>query len=317
MKKGNFSFGNDILLNTFEKKGNFNSIKTYTMTKKYLTPELIQHIQQKAKDIIWKIGVQSAFKKEWYSILSVSLLDLIHFHGNEDTGWEHAMKRHGYYSNEPYFGKGALGEPSKFKSTGTPIFDWVQIADDVFSMGELDTRDHPDSDLFVKYTGKSNRFEGSNGEMKDFSLILYRDTKIVHSIFPKKDMEERVIKSKLKDIKRAPDLVTAEWHIARSRLIIRIPYINRYKIVRYTIIIATELETIFCKAHLQINWPSGNTRYSMYTLMTFNIRLKREDIQTNNIEFTRFLNTFTEYGDFRHIEGFIERTEKILFSTDT
>lgn len=91
------------------------------------------------------MGILAAMRKEWYGIMRVSSSGLIHIHGNGDTGWAHIISRHSYYSNDLYFGEGALGEPSRFQSSGIPIFDWTQIADDVFLLGEIDTNAHPDA----------------------------------------------------------------------------------------------------------------------------------------------------------------------------
>ncbi|AYL94262.1 hypothetical protein [Mucilaginibacter celer] len=282
-------------------------------SKQYLTPELIQWIEQQAKDPIWQMGVLASFKKQWYGIMSISAGGLIHIHGNLDTGWAHIISRHSYYSNDLYFGEGALGEPSRFQNTGVPIFDWRQIADDVFRQGNIDTRAHPDAAMFVKYTGSSARFTSSNGEAKDFILILYRNTRIVHSLFPKKSLQPDTPKSKLREFKRALDYISAEKPLFGDTLTIRIPYVNEELTERYVIVVHIDLNTMHSLAHLQVNWPNGQARFSIHTLLRFDVRLERADVEANNIEFTRFINSFTKYADFAHIEAVMDRTEKNLY----
>jgi hypothetical protein len=283
------------------------------MSKQYLTPELIQWVEQQAKDPIWQMGVLASFKKQWYGIMSISPGGLIHIHGNRDTGWAHIISRHSYYSNDLYFGQGALGEPSRFQDTGIPIFDWRQVADDVFMQDNIDTKEHTDGAMFVKYTGSSAHFTNSNGETKDFILILYRNTRIVHSLFPKKSLQPDTPKSKLREFKRALDYISAQKPLFGDNLTIRIPYLNEELIERYVIVIHIDLNTMDSLGHLQVNWPNSQPRFSIHTLLRFTADLEKTDVETNNIEFTRFINSFTKYADFAHIEEVMDRTEKNLF----
>src|SRR5690606_5770127 len=214
------------------------------MRKQYLTSDMIHQIEQQAKDPIWQMGILASFKNRWFDIMSISPKGLIHIHGNRDTGWAHIMSRHSYYSNDLYFGQGALGNPSRFRSSDIPIFEWRQIADDVFISGKIDEKEHPDSALFVKYIGKSARFTNSNGESKDFILILYRNTHIIHSIFPRKSLQPDTPKSKLRDLKRAIDYIKVEKPLFHDFFIIRIPYVNVQFIERYVIIIHIDINNM-------------------------------------------------------------------------
>lgn len=97
-------------------------------------------------------------------------------------------------------------------------------------------------------------------------------------------------------------------------LIIRIPYVNEELTERYVIVVRIDLNTMHGLAHLQINWPSGQPRYSIHTLLRFDVWLNKADVEANNIEFIRFINSFTKYSDFEHIEEIMTRTEKNLFA---
>ncbi|RQO64845.1 hypothetical protein DBR43_31695 [Pedobacter sp. KBW06] len=282
------------------------------MQKQYLTAELIEWVQKEAKDPIWQMGVLASFSKQWYGVFSVSSARLIFIHGNRDTGWQHIMSRHNYYSNDLYFGEGALGDPSRFQSVSIPIDDWRQVADDVFLRGAKDLKVHADGALFEKYMGTSSRFSRSGGEARDFVLVLYRNTMIVHSLFPKRSLQPDVPKSKLKKFKRALDEVTA-GQFSSEFLTIRIPYFNEELTERYVVIVHIDLSTMGNLAHLQVNWPNGQPYYCIYKLMDFKLELSRSDVAPGNIEFTRFLNTFSKYADFSHIEKIMMSTEQHHF----
>ena len=74
------------------------------------------------------MGVMAKFTKHWYDVFTISPLGLIHIQGNQDTGWKHIMDRHGYFSDQSYFGEGALGNPNKFTRSSIPINDYLFIS---------------------------------------------------------------------------------------------------------------------------------------------------------------------------------------------
>lgn len=287
------------------------------MKREYLTSDMILQIEQQSKDPIWHMGILASFKNRWFDIMSVSARGLIYIHGNKDTGWAHILSRHSYYSNDLYFGQGAIGNPSRFKALEIPIFDWRQIADDVFILGKIDEKAHPDGDLFVKYVGRSSRFTDSNGESKDFILILYRGTRIVHSMFPKKSLQPDVPKSKLRNLKRALNYVKVEKPLFNDCVIIRIPYVDAQLIERFSIIIHIDINIMQGLAHLQVNGPNGQPLYSISKLLGFDFQFDKADFESNHIEFNRFINSFTKYTDFSHIEEVMVHVEnKYLFSKE-
>ncbi|HEY1192613.1 hypothetical protein [Flavobacterium sp.] len=111
--------------------------------------------------------------------------DLILIKGNEDTGERHIRERHDFWSIKKYLiqnedGALAFQNQSKFPMDVAPI-DYLKIADKVFSNGNLieDNR-HPMSDLFDLYIGE---YEFSSQKNERVKLILYKGTKIIHSLF--------------------------------------------------------------------------------------------------------------------------------------
>jgi len=283
------------------------------MPKAYLTPSMIDRMLMQAQNPIWKMGVLAGSHKGWLSIIAVSKLNLIHFYGNTDTGWQHIIDRHGHYSDKNYFGDGAVGNPHKFKENTLAIFDFVNIADDVFQNGILDTRPHPDSLLFEKYKGKSARFTSSNGSFKDFFLVLYRNTRIVHSVYPAKHLDIKPPKRILPEFARCRDKISAEKRIVDDVYTITVPYENAAGVIRYVFIIRLNENSLICKGYLQVNYANGAPYFSLYpNLFEFpaNFEFASPPI-SDDINFTRFLNSLG-YADFSELEKLIREVEGYL-----
>jgi hypothetical protein len=277
----------------------------------YLTKELIEHIQKKVKDPIWKMGVLAAFTKHWYDVIAVSPKDLIHFLGNLDTGWKHISERHGFYSDTNYFGYGKIGNPSKFNRKSIPIEDYVKIADDIYSYGVKDLKPNKKSEIFDKYKGKSNRYIGSNGTPKEFYLILYKGTRIVHSIYPENDLSGNHSMRLLQDFGRCKDKIVATHNLIEDWYTIMIPYENKDKIIRYVVVIRLNEYSLICKVYIQANNFNGTPLFTFYPeQFTFKANDKLgSPIRSGDIEFTRFLNGLG-IADFSAIENRILQCEE-------
>lgn len=281
--------------------------------KIYLTKAQIEHIQQQAKNPIWKMGILSAFTKNWFDVLAVSPNNLIHFSGNTDTGWQHIRERHEFYSDINYFGNGKIGNPSKFSKSSIPIFDYVQVADDVFTTGEKEVKPHPDSDMFDKFKGQSNRYTGSDGTPKTFFLVLYKGTRIVHSVYPSDNLKGKPPKRVLKDFARCRDKIIAVKTLIDDFYTITIPYENKEKVIRYVIVIRMNENTLLCKVFVQVNTLHGVPFYTIFPeLAIFKANFKLlNPLGIGDIEFTRFLNGLG-YADFAKIEEIIFKVEESI-----
>lgn len=167
--------------------------------------------------------------------------------------------------------------------------------------------------FFVKHAGKSARFTGSNGEPKDFVLILYRGTKIVHSLYPKKDLEAGRPKRILENLSRDQNLIRAEKLLVSDMLTVHLPYVNRQQIQRYIIILRINLETQRGNFHVQANLPNGDPYFCTAALMGFGVKLTWQEVHASSIEFTRFLNRLG-IADLTAIERVILDIEKQVFS---
>lgn len=270
----------------------------------YLTKELIANLEFEASQPHWRMGYRMAVmgSQNWYNLLSVSPNGLIHFNGNSDTGWKHISMRHQVNSGVNYFGSGALGEPSKFTSKSIPFEDYIRIADDVFLTGEIDTKEHRHSALFTKYVGKTSRYIGSNGEQKEFSLIVYKKTKIVHSIFPKKNLEGKGKKRILANFAKAKNLIKHSFHLTSGQMTIIVPYVNEKGIVRYVVVIEFNTITTEGITHLEVYSPDGKPAFKTDKAYPFNWRdIDLIKLIANQQEMAGFLYAVAEL-DLSHIE---------------
>jgi len=281
--------------------------------KHYLTPELIKEVLRQASDIVWKMGVLSKFTKNWYDVLTVSPLGLIHIEGNEDTGWKHITERHGFFSGKGYFGEGAVGNPNKFTRNSTPIYDYRNISDHIYSQNQIDSKPHPDNDLFVKYSGKSSLFKGSNGTEMEFHLVLYKGTKIVHSLYPTKSLEGKRHKRVLKGFIRSNDKIKAEHKIIDDYVMVFIPYENIQGVIRYTIVFKIDKETQMTKGYIQTHALNGDPIFTTYpALCNFKVNtVLPKGFEEADIEFVRFINGLT-LADLSKLEAVIDKIEKQL-----
>lgn len=115
---------------------------------------------------------------------------LIFIKGNEHTGFEHILNRHNYFTLKNFWKEGPkmesdnktrLDNPSKFNRTSIPIKDYIDIADSIFDDANLNVAKNNRPDVFDIYDGD---FEHNEGKIVKYRLVVYKGTRIVHSLFP-------------------------------------------------------------------------------------------------------------------------------------
>src|SRR6185312_12544061 len=280
------------------------------MNPVYLNANQIVALEKQAADLIWRYPVFAVSHNGWDRIFRVSLAGLIHFYENTHTGWQHVIDRHSYFSDELYFGKDSIGNPSKFSPGGVPGIDWVQVADEIFTQGAVSDKSHKDEEMFVKYIGQSASFPGSDGKPSNFNLVMYRGTKIVHSLYPQKHLIAGMPKPRMHDLRRAFKAVTAERNMTADWLVVRVPYVNEQLLERYIIIFKISLADGQGFAHLQVNRMDAVPLYSIFQLAPLNAHISREDVLRETIDFTRFVNTLGRFDDLSCLEDVIMQIEK-------
>jgi hypothetical protein len=157
------------------------------MNEILLTTEEIKKINSDASTSLLNIpGVFGKFTKKKTDILSLSPINrLIFIQGDSFTGITHINLRHRYYTNS--FSKtkdNRFAPTSKFEKESGKLFDYHKISDKLYSSHNTDL-DNYRPDIFEIYKSKVDDIE--------YKMILYKDTKIIHTIFPiqrKKDFKK-------------------------------------------------------------------------------------------------------------------------------
>lgn len=188
---------------------------------------------------------------------------LIFIKGNSETGFEHIHARHEFWSTNPYWkenpeGKTKLGDPSRFNKSSIPIIDYILLGDAIFSNENKNTDKNHDPSRFDMYSGEYTEQDGSKSV---YHLLTYKDTKIVHTLYPQ---------SQKYNLKR-PDkfhfsrgTVSAEETPAKSLFEIKIPYLNSENKTVYSILIRKHTELKQEKAFVLIHANNSEPESFVY-----------------------------------------------------
>lgn len=166
------------------------------------------------------------------SILKVSPKNgLIFTQGNEDTGFTHIQNRHNFWTDKFYWKNSPKGfhleNPSKFNRKSISLFDYSDIADDLFKSENLNSFKNKRDDVFDLYLGfVTNKV---NGDM-NYRMLLYRGTKIIHTLFP----EERT-NNKKKHIDLVRGEAEGKFFLNNGILTLSVPYLNHENRVIYSL----------------------------------------------------------------------------------
>ncbi len=185
-----------------------------------LTPEEIENICTKAKySILNNPGFVGQLTKIKTDIFSISPnKKLIFIQGNNFTGLQHINMRHRFYTNaHSKISDKEFVATSRFPKDSGTLFDYQKISEFVYSPDNIDPQNN-NPELFDVYKAKFDETE--------YRLILYKDTKIVHTLFP---IERKKPKKKFEKT----DIV-AQWHDLVTLLAV-IPYFDSNQILRYGI----------------------------------------------------------------------------------
>ncbi|WP_340155509.1 hypothetical protein [uncultured Winogradskyella sp.] len=189
------------------------------------------------------------------SILTVSKKEnLIFTEGNEDTGFSHLGNRHNYFSYINYWtsndvGISKLDKPSKFHPKMMPILDFVKIADDIYKPENKNITKNSRPDTFDKYTGE---YIYENDHKETYHLLLYKDTKIVHTMFPQSKKKNQKARTKY-----GKGIVTVSTKIPEFTHDLLVPYENSKHIPVYSILIRKYLAELKERSYIQKHNEEG------------------------------------------------------------
>ncbi|AEA44123.1 hypothetical protein [Fluviicola taffensis] len=222
---------------------------------------------------------------------------LIFVEGNGDTGYGHLRDRHNFFSFKNYWlqnedKKFKLDNPSKFHPNMIPIIDFVKIADAIYTNENKNTAKNKRPDFFDLYTG-TYCFEGST---EKYHLLTYKDSKVVHTLFPDKKRHNRKIR-----LEYGKGIVSTKLKVPPGYNDLLVPYLDSHDVVAYSILIrkfySEKIERIFIQKHDKNGSPE--------TLFLLGYR-NFDDFET----FERDLIEWYQRGDLSDFEKIINQIDK-------
>jgi hypothetical protein len=150
------------------------------MNEEIFTKEELIQILEEAKKTCYSEQNLMHIGSNKLSIRGVSENNgLILAYGNEWTGYKHIRERHCHSSRKPYWLNNRIDNPTKFNPNTAPI-DYLFIASTIFKTENKNFEKNNKPETFDLYIGLCNDLFGTEIEYK---LILYKDTKVVHTLF--------------------------------------------------------------------------------------------------------------------------------------
>lgn len=233
------------------------------MNERLLTSDEINFILKDSTDPKYQIENLLHLGGQLTSIQRISKKSgLILIKGNESTGFDHIMVRHHPTSKAGYWTISEeikLDNPSRFSLGTIPIYDFLNIADEIFNPENKVTDDRNkklgDFDLFIgKYTDRKNR-------TMNYKLLLYKDTLIIHNLIPEK---KTFNKKKIIDLRQG--FSSASSDLMRGLQTYNVPYYDHLNIERAKIIIRLQTHNGREDWYIQINNKHGEPIYTHWTL---------------------------------------------------
>lgn len=232
------------------------------------------------------------FNKQRTAVYKVSpKKGLIFIKGDKSTGFNHIIDRHNFGSNHFFNFETKRQTQSQFSIKSIPITNFSTIADDIF---KEENKTESNNDLFDKYKGYSSAI-GYN--LLLYNIIIYKNTKIVHTLYPQKRNEKQK-KNKLPFYKG-----TARYEYISQDFFktIQVPYIDYYGRERYIVIIRKNILTGAEKTYIQYN-----SKYS-FPVATIFVGESKDAKRTDSMQ--SYL-VGLEFQDFTPLENIIAQIEK-------
>jgi len=239
--------------------------------KGILTNEHVKIVEKEAENPAHRIPGVISFgigAKSPFSIIKISSKGLIFIKGTDDTGFDHIHQRHSFHSSKIFWdnfynNKGdtieredsigrkklRLDNPSSFNPNSIPIFDYVKIADKVYSSKNINLEKNKNKELFDVYDGIA---EGLDKNEVTYRLITYKNSKIVHTLIP---LTKKYNKQEKRIINFARGNPKATLKLSNHEYQVRIPYKDEYSLRRYIIIRENPQDKEKMNWYIQINSP--------------------------------------------------------------
>ena len=197
----------------------------------------------------------SGFGKDYQSVIKISpKKGLIFIKGNDYTGFDHIHLRHEFWSTAPYWinkGENVI-DPSRFKRSSKTVFDYVQIVDAIFDPQNLQNTKKGNPDIFDCYVGE---FIDENQTKDFYVLVTYKNSKVVHTLYPKSKANNTKRSKKLKYYRG--EVSIEEVHPGQI-VNIKIPYKNVNNQTKYTVFIQKSSELKLEQAFIIVHDDLGS-----------------------------------------------------------
>lgn len=263
------------------------------LEERLLTKQDIEQIEEEAQDPIYRDPSMLNMAFRCNSIYRVSDKGVILIKGNEDTGFEHINQRHNALPQRSFWIKRKddqgnetvkLDNPSKFSMQSIPIFEYIDIADHIFSDENKRLEDNKRPDLFDVYSGE---YIHRDGLTMKYRLITYKDTKIIHTLIP---LKKTFTREKVLDLCRGGSKGTHNLGIGSIE--IEVPYLNhKDEVVCKLIFLINEASL---KEEVFIEYPVGEVIH----------KIAQRDL-TGPIQVPRYM-TNLDYADLKDFEKTIK-----------
>jgi hypothetical protein len=148
------------------------------MSEELLTEDDLNYIIKKADfSLLNNVGFIYQFTTTYRDIAHITpYKKLIFIKGNKHTGLEHIMLRHNSFSHEVNPLNKGFVETSKFNIKSKPLFDYSHLSELLYTPANLNEQLNKLPNKFDLYNDKINETR--------YILLLYKDTKVVHTLYP-------------------------------------------------------------------------------------------------------------------------------------
>ncbi|MBC7934612.1 MAG: hypothetical protein H7Y86_04535 [Rhizobacter sp.] len=144
--------------------------------------DILEHIEKEARvSLLNNPGFLSKFcGKSPIDIFSITpYKKLIFIWGNHETGLQHINIRHRFFSNEYTRCKGEYIITSRFGMESGTLMDYRRMADELYF----------EQNRVIEEPGRGKHYDVFMGRLpfmdnKEFKLVLHKNTKIVHTLYP-------------------------------------------------------------------------------------------------------------------------------------
>lgn len=178
--------------------------------------------------------------------------DLILIYGNDYFGYKHIIERHDLYSQKAYWKDNEkLENQSKFHSFLPPM-DYIWLAEKIYKKENQNISKNKDPESFDLYTA---RFGNQNLPETEYTLITYKNTGIIHTLFVSEN-KKPFNKKKILDF-QAGSVSTSHDLISEIQSHTK-PYYDKNGNERFVIVLRVYEKNFIERWFVQINSKEGN-----------------------------------------------------------